>query len=120
MTLHSALHTKRRVAIVCVSIASALAATGGGLAAAGAFNHRASGMNPGEPLPKQATPAAEAMAKAFASPSSVAAIPSSVNDEVTALVAGAPPQDALGKVLLDQGRVLLSNLGPNGRTIYAY
>lgn len=118
-TLRSAFHTKRRVAILCISIASALAATGGGLAAAGAFNQSASGLSAGGPLPVQATPAAQAMAKVFAAPPATA-IPSSVDSEITSLVAGAPTQDALGQVLLDQGRVLLSNLGPDGRAIYAY
>jgi hypothetical protein len=119
-TLHSAFHRKRRLAILCVSIAAPLAATGGGLAAAGAFNYSASGPSgPAEPLPLQVTPAAQAMAKVFAETPS-AAMPSSVDGEVTSLVAGAPLQDALGKVLLGHGRVLLSNLGPDGRAIYAY
>ena len=61
------------------------------------------------------------MANAFTA-SSASAIPSSVNSEVTSLVAGVPSgtPNAPGKVLLDQGQVLLSNLGPDGRTIYAY
>lgn len=105
--------TKRRVAILCASIAAGLAAVGGGLAAAGAFDS-ASG-----PLPLEDTPAAQAMARVFASPPATA-IPSSVSAELAALVAGAPPQADLGKLLLDRGHMLLSNLGPEGRTIYAY
>ena len=103
--------TRRRVVVMSILIAAALAIVGGGLAAAGAFD---SG-----PLPLETTPAAQAMANAFARPS-LTVIPSSVKNDLTAMVAGAPPQDDLGKLLLNQGHELLSDLGPDGRAIYAY
>lgn len=66
-------------------------------------------------------PAAQAMANAFAGPAN-GQIPSAVSSQVAALPSGAPPgqTNLPGKVLVAQGRLLLSSLGPNDRAIYAF
>lgn len=96
-----------------------LAAVGSGLAAAGVFS---SGAAPGPPpVSFESTSASQAMAGALAQ-ASATSIPSAVSDEAAALNTGAPAgtPDMPGDVLVDQGRLLLSGLGPDNRSIYVF
>jgi hypothetical protein len=66
-------------------------------------------------------PAVEAMASVFEQPSQEP-IPPAVAAKAASLVEGAPTgmEDLPGEVLVEQGRLLLSNLGPKQRSIYVF
>lgn len=74
-----------------------------------------------ESLIFEEAPAVEAMARVFAEPSHEP-IPPTVAVTAASLLDGAPPgiEDLPGEVLVEQGRLLLSNLGPKRRSIYVF
>ena len=67
------------------------------------------------------TPAVEAMQSVFTHPSA-GAVPASIARFAVSLAAGAPPgtPDMPRGILVHQGRLLLSNLGPPHRSIYVF
>jgi hypothetical protein len=109
----------RRVVLTSAIGLLALIGLGTGLAAAGVFSTGNTAAPP--PVTFETTPAAEAMAGALEK-ASATPIPTAVSDEASSLTSNAPSgqPDLPGDVSVNEGRLLLSNLGPADRAIYLF